>query len=89
MYTVRFKPSAAASARKLPGRVPERALAKAEALGHDPHPAGSRRLVGTDLWRVRVVDYRIIYRIEEAVLPITVVRVGHRGQGVYDNLGGL
>lgn len=38
-----------------------------------------------DFYRLRVGDYRIIYRIEEDRLLITVVNVGNRGQ-IYRDL---
>ena len=63
--------------------------ARTEALMDDPRPPGSRKLTGLDLYRVRVGDYRIIYRIEDQVLLVTVVRVGHRGHRIYDNLDAL
>ena len=31
-------------------------------------------------WRYRVGDYRVVCRIEDAVLRVLVVRVGHRAQ---------
>ena len=34
------------------------------------------------LWRYRVGDYRVICDVEDAVLRVLVLRVGHRG-GVY------
>jgi len=33
---------------------------------------------GLALYRIRVGDYRIIYQIEDAVLVVLVVDVGHR-----------
>ena len=49
-------------------------------LTDSPVPANSKRLVGEDppLYRVRVGDYRILYQIEDEVLVILVVHVGHR-----------
>ena len=43
-------------------------------------PANSKQLVGEDppLYRVRDGDYRILYQIEDEVLVILVVHVGHR-----------
>lgn len=49
-------------------------------LSENPTPAGSKQLVGEGppLYRVRVGDYRILYQIEDNVLVILVVHVGHR-----------
>lgn len=49
-------------------------------LADSPVPAKSKQLVGEDppLYRVRVGDYRILYQIEDEVLVIIVVHVGHR-----------
>lgn len=37
----------------------------------------------SDTWRYRVGDYRILAKIEDHVLTITVVEVGHR-KSIYD-----
>lgn len=43
-------------------------------------PSGCRKLDGSDtFWRIRIGDYRVIYEIVDAVLVVTVVKVGHRG----------
>lgn len=49
-------------------------------LAENPLPAGSKQLAGETppLCRVRVGDYRILYQIEDDVLVILVVHVGHR-----------
>lgn len=49
-------------------------------LTDSPVPANSKQLVGEDppLYRIRVGDYRILYQIEDEVLVILVVHVGHR-----------
>lgn len=58
------------------------------ALMEDPRPEGCLKLVGEDdEWRVRVEDWRIVYRIDDGVLVVLVVRVGPRG-GVYRGVGG-
>lgn len=54
------------------------------ATAPDPRAFGKplrSRLAG--LWRYRVRDYRIICRIEDNVLCVLVVRIGHR-KDVYD-----
>ena len=53
----------------------------------NPRPLRSRKLSGaTDLWRIRVGDYRLVYRVRDEVLLVLVVAVGHR-KDVYDWLG--
>ena len=44
-----------------------------------PHPAGSKKLQGSDdLYRIRIGDYRVIYLVEDKHLVVLVVAVGHR-----------
>jgi mRNA interferase RelE/StbE len=52
-------------------------------LAATPRPPGCLKLKGpTDEWRIRVGDWRIVYRIEDGRLVVVVVRVAPRG-GVY------
>jgi mRNA interferase RelE/StbE len=54
-----------------------------EKLSGNPRPPGCLKLVGeVDQWRVRVGDWRIVYRIEDGRLVVLVVTVAPRG-GVY------
>ena len=49
----------------------------------DPRPSGSTKLAGgTNAWRIRVGDWRVVYVVEDARLLVLVVRVAHR-RGVY------
>jgi mRNA interferase RelE/StbE len=49
------------------------------ALADDPRPPGAKLLSGPDRrWRIRVSDYRILYRIDDDSLVVVVVRVRHR-----------
>ncbi|MEI7901699.1 MAG: type II toxin-antitoxin system RelE/ParE family toxin [bacterium] len=47
-------------------------------LADDPHPPQSKRLTNDERYRLRVGDYRILYTVENEVLVVTVVKVGHR-----------
>lgn len=47
-------------------------------LADDPRPHGYKKLKGEDAYRIRVGDYRVIYEIDDEVILITVVSVGHR-----------
>jgi mRNA interferase RelE/StbE len=47
-------------------------------LANDPHPVGSKKLIGRDGYRIRVADYRIIYEIFDDILLVDVIDIGHR-----------
>ena len=50
-----------------------------DGLAADPRPPACRKMVGTvDEGRIKVSDWRVIYRIEEGRLVVPVVRVGPR-----------
>lgn len=62
----------------LPPMMRRRVLLAIEQLAGEPRPSGVRKLEGSDEYRIRVRDYRVIYEIEDAVLVVVVVRVDHR-----------
>ncbi|HET7386938.1 MAG TPA: type II toxin-antitoxin system RelE/ParE family toxin [Nocardioidaceae bacterium] len=49
----------------------------------DPRPPGARPLKGRPGLRIRVRDYRFMYTVEDDLLLVVVVRLGHRSH-VYD-----
>jgi mRNA interferase RelE/StbE len=56
------------------------------ALGENPRPHDVKKMAGTeDHWRIRVGDWRIIYRIEDGRLVVVIVAVPKRG-AVYGRL---
>ncbi|WP_019509130.1 type II toxin-antitoxin system RelE/ParE family toxin [Pleurocapsa sp. PCC 7319] len=56
-------------------------------LAENPRPFGCKKLKGenNEYFRIRVGNYRVIYTVEDNVLLIVIIRVGHR-QEIYDNL---
>ena len=79
-YRVELKPAARRALKKLDRPVQRRIVSAAEGLAENPRPSACEKLTGaTDLFRIRVGDYRIIYQIQDDVLLILVVKVGHRG----------
>lgn len=47
-------------------------------LSDNPRPRGVKKLEPYDLYRVRVGDYRVVYRIDEKPKSVTLLAVGHR-----------
>ena len=57
------------------------------ALGEDQHPAGSGKLSGSDLWRVRVridgVPWRIVYQVRKRDGLVVIARLARRDEATY------
>lgn len=65
--------------RKIPVKFADRIAASIDKLAANPRPSGCVKLVGFDSeYRIRVGDYRIIYQINDNVLVILVLEIGHR-----------
>ncbi len=77
-YKLVFRRSVAKDLRSIPNKDVNRILQRIEALREDPRPPGSEKLSGQPRYRIRQGRYRILYQIEDDVLVVTVVKVGHR-----------
>ena len=77
-YRIELLPAAVRALRKIDTPVALRIHGAIALLAVDPRPPAARALRGRPGWRVRVGDYRIIYVIEDDVLLIVVVTIGHR-----------
>jgi mRNA interferase RelE/StbE len=78
-YTIQHGYGLGRDLRRLPRPVLDRINGAILALAETPRPRGCVKLAGSDdQWRIRVGDYRIVYRIDDAQLQITVELVGHR-----------
>jgi len=78
-YRVELVASAERELRALDRTVQQRVARAIDELAAEPRPAGLQSIRGgKDLYRIRVGAWRIVYRIEDAVLVVLVVRIGHR-----------
>ena len=86
MFRVEFAPAAARDLKRLDPYIRSQLLRAATILSEAPYPSSSERiklLVGLQPphFRLRVGDYRIIYRIEGN--RVLVVRVAHRREAYH------
>lgn len=79
-YTVAYKPCADRDLKKLPQNVRPKIIVKIGSLADNPRPPDVKKLSGElhSLYRVRVGDYRVIYKIEDDKLVVLVVEIEHR-----------
>jgi mRNA interferase RelE/StbE len=70
------------NARKTLGRLQEQERLKLTSalleLKQNPRPKGVEKVRGTELWRIREGDYRLVYHIDDERKVVAVVRIGHR-----------
>jgi mRNA interferase RelE/StbE len=82
-YRIELRPAAVRALRKLDPAIRRRVQGVIVLLAQDPRPPAARALKGRPGFRVRVGDYRVIYTIDDEVLLVVVVTLGHR-RDVYD-----
>ena len=65
--------------RRLDAAILRRIDAAILALADSPRPSGCVKLAGqTNLWRIRIGDYRVLYEINDQALIVVLVSVAHR-----------
>ncbi|MDJ0579896.1 type II toxin-antitoxin system RelE/ParE family toxin [Crocosphaera sp.] len=85
-YKIEFLKSAKKELEKLPRNIQERISNKLEKLKIDPYSPDVKQLKnGEGRLIIRIGDYRIIYRVENNILVILVIKIGHRSK-VYKKL---
>jgi mRNA interferase RelE/StbE len=77
-YRVELRPAAVRALRQVDRQHRDRIRGAIELLALDPRPPASRPLRGRPGYRIRIGDYRILYTIEDNVLLVVVVTLGHR-----------
>lgn len=84
-YKIEFLKTAEKEFYKLPKEIQKRIANKLESLRINPYPSDVKALKnGEGRLRVRVGDYRMIYRVENDRLVILIIKVGHR-KNIYQD----
>ena len=78
-YEVVFAKSAIKELGQCPQHVVRRAKGATDRLSKEPRHRGIIKLSGTsDLYRLRIGDYRFIYEIDDSQHLVTILAVRHR-----------
>ena len=77
-YRIVFKQSVAKDLHPIPKKDVQRLLKRINGLADDPRPVGVEKLGGDEKYRIRQGNYRILYVIEDDIITVTIVKVGHR-----------
>jgi mRNA interferase RelE/StbE len=88
-YRIEFTPTAESQLAELHCRHQGQILKKIKSLKDNPRPPKSRQLENyAHLHRIDSGNYRIIYTIQDDVVLVTIVKIGHR-KDVYRRLENL
>ena len=80
---VELAPAAQRQLRRLPPGDAARLRGPILALAIEPRPMGAMKLAGTDFWRLRVGDLRVIYLVDDSASLVVVLRVARRSESTY------
>jgi mRNA interferase RelE/StbE len=85
-YRVEVKRTAAKALAKIPKPDQNRIIEKIDSLAENvPSPATTKMKGDNPFHKIRIGDYRIIYEIQDDVLVILILKIGHR-KDVYKNI---
>jgi mRNA interferase RelE/StbE len=82
-HRVEFAPAAQRQLRRLPPGDAARLRTPILALGSEPRPTSATKLTGTDYWRLRIGDLRVIYVVDDAAKLVVILRVARRSESTY------
>ena len=82
IYTIEFAPNAERQFSKLPQNIKIQLFKTIQSLSREPRPHNASYLTlkskQTKFLRIRKGDYRIIYTIDDDILLVLIVSIGHR-----------
>ncbi len=78
-YRIEFAPAATRQFKKLPREVQVRISRRIDTLAERPRPDGVKKVeCEGSMYRIRVGDYRVIYKIVDKLLLVLVLTLGQR-----------
>ncbi|MCD4776589.1 MAG: type II toxin-antitoxin system RelE/ParE family toxin [Candidatus Aegiribacteria sp.] len=77
-YCIEILRSAQKQLSKINRQDQDRIISSIESLANNPRPDGCKMLSGRPAWRIRIGSYRVIYEIQDEILIVLIVRIGHR-----------
>ena len=85
-FRVQILPAAQRQFRALPASVGARVRGAIVALGDQPRPVGAGKIQGTEFWRLRIGDLRIIFAIDDTNRIVSIERIARRSESTYRRL---
>lgn len=80
---IEFRPAALRALKRVDPQDQDRIRGAIAILGENPRPPGAKALRGRPGLGVRAGHYRIIYTVDDNVLVVAVITLGHRSS-IYE-----
>ncbi len=77
-YRIVFRRSVTKDLRQIPNQDVQRILKRIKDLADELRGPGAEKVTGEEVYRVRQGNCRILYAVEDDVVTVTIVKVGHR-----------
>ena len=79
-YRISIRKAALKELEVLPLKESRKVSAAIDSLAENPRPSGCKKLKGEQeyIWRIRVGDYRVLYKIDDEILVVEVGKIGNR-----------
>ena len=78
MYKLKILPPAQKDLDHLRGKIFNKIKNEIILLSSNPRPFGALKLANEEWYRIRIGDYRVLYRIDDVSREIFIYRVKHR-----------
>jgi len=82
-WRVELAPAAQRQLKRLPPGDAARLRGPILALATEPRLAGVVKIAGTDFWRLRVSELRVIYMVEDDDRLVIVLKIARRSESTY------
>lgn len=77
-YKIEIKKSAAKELYSIPKKDLQKIISRIKVLSDNPRPKDCVKISGQKHYRLRHGNYRIVYSVEDELLVVYVVKIGHR-----------
>ena len=84
MYRLEISRTAHKQILRLPAGIRERIHSAISSLSENPRQSGNKKLTAREGYRMRVGDFRILYKVDDDLQKVTVFRVMSRGDVYKD-----
>jgi len=78
MYSIKILPQAEKDLGHLQGKTFNAVKNKILQLAINPRPYGAIKLTNEEGYRVRIGDYRVLYRVNDTAKEVFIYRIKHR-----------